>query len=250
MTNGDPSTDDDRQTGLVTYSRTLLAPAELARRDRAYAALTEAVRELCDAQLRTEVDLEEVGAVAAEVRAVTARLLTSARERSFGIELGHDGGAREHGNAVLGLRNPFACAVGARAMFWDDRGARATLELGALYEGPPGCVHGGVLALVFDQLFTEAAAAVGQVGMTAELTVAYRRPIPLGTVTVDAWLEVVDGRKRRMHATCHDGDGNLTAEAEALLVLPRWLEGSDAIWPKRPPVDALDGDVSLDPSVT
>ncbi|MGH1561576.1 PaaI family thioesterase [Mumia sp. DW29H23] len=236
------SSSPGERPSLVSYSRTMLAPEELARRDRAYAALTEAVRELCDAQLRTEVDLDEVGAVTAEVHAVTARLLVAARERSFGIELGHDGGAREHGNAVLGLRNPFACAVGRRAMFWDDRGARATLELDALYEGPPGCVHGGVLSLVFDQLFTEAAAAVGQLGMTAELTVTYRRPTPLGTVTVDAWLEVADGRKRRMRATCHDGDGNLTAEAEALLVLPRWLEGSDAIWPKRPPLDAVSTD--------
>ncbi|WP_370617739.1 PaaI family thioesterase [Mumia sp. Pv 4-285] len=224
--------------GLVTYSRTSLTAEHLERSDRAHAALTDAVRALCDAQLRTEVDLDEVDRATSAVEAVTARLLQTARDGSFGIELGHDGGAREHGNAVLGLRNPLAVAIGEHAMVWDERGATATLELGAVYEGPPGCVHGGVIALVLDQLFTEAAAAVGKLGMTARLTVSYRRPTPLGRVTVDAWLEELDGLKRVMRATCRDAEGTVTAEAEALLILPRWLESSDAIWPKRPPLAA------------
>ena len=41
------------------------------------------------------------------------------------------------------------------------RTAWSEFLLSALYEGPPGKVHGGVLALVLDQIFGEAAAAGG-----------------------------------------------------------------------------------------
>ena len=221
---------------MFTFSTTDLSPDELAASDRVRAALTDAVRDLADAQLRTTVALPEVERVTAAVEELTARLLAEARDGWFGIELDHDGGAREHGNAVLGLRNPFASAIGEHAMFWGEDGASATLDLGPLYEGPPGCVHGGVIALMLDQLFTEAAAAAGEIGMTATMSVSYRRPTPLGTVFVEAWLERVNGLKRTLKATCKDADGNVTAEAEALLILPKSAANGDAaVWPKRPP---------------
>ncbi|MFC0531962.1 PaaI family thioesterase [Phytohabitans kaempferiae] len=219
----------------VSFSRTQLSAEDLQRHDDAYGALTEAVRELCDAQLRTRVSLDEAGAVTEEIQALTRRLLADARPGALGMELDHDGGGREHGNAVLGLRNPIAMAVGPHSMFWDGNGASATLALGPVYEGPSGCVHGGVIALVLDQLFAEAAAAAGHPGMTAGLTLTYRRPTPLGTVRVSAWVEKVDGRKRVVKARCEDADGNLTVEGEALLILPRRILEMDAVWPKRPP---------------
>lgn len=221
---------------MFTFSTTDLSPDDLAASDRAHAALTDAVRELAEAQLRTRVALPEVERVTAEVRELTGRLLEEARDGWFGIELDHDGGAREHGNAALGLRNPFAAATGEHAMFWGENGASATLELGPLYEGPPSCVHGGVIALVMDQLFTEAAAAAGEIGMTASMTISYRRPTPLGTVVVEAWLEQVDGLKRTVKGTCTDAGGRITAEAEALLILPKAAANGDGpVWPKRPP---------------
>lgn len=226
---------------ILEYRTTTLSQGELALADAVHADLARAVQELADAQLRTELPLDQLTEIADRVRDLASALTARARTGSFGIELDQSGGAREHGNAVLGLRNPFASAVGEHAMFWDEHGASAALELGPLYEGPPGCVHGGVIALVLDQLFTEAAASVGHIGMTAQLSVSYRRPTPLGRITVVARLESLEGVKRTMKATCTDANGNLTAEAEALLIMPRWVS-EDTVWPKRAPRRTSEGD--------
>ena len=57
---------------------------------------------------------------------------------------------------------------------WSD------FHLGAAYEGPPGLVHGGVSAMILDQILGEAAGAGGKPGMTGTLTLTYRQGTPLG----------------------------------------------------------------------
>lgn len=219
---------------LASFFRRNDLPAEdLAREDATYGALTQAVRELAEAQLLTTVDLDTVQQVTAEIRALTERLQTDTRPGAFGIELGPDEVPRNHGNTVVGLRNPIAVALADHPIVWNDRGASATLELGPLYEGPPGCVHGGVLALVLDQLFGEAAAAGGGGGMTGRLTLSYRRPTPLGQITMDAWVERADGIKTVVKGALHDADGNLTVQAEGLFIMPRWAREQADSWPKR-----------------
>lgn len=50
-----------------------------------------------------------------------------------------------------------------------------------VFEGPPGLVHGGFLALFFDCVIQHHNCAVGRSGKTRSLSVAYRRPAPLET---------------------------------------------------------------------
>lgn len=216
------------------YSHTELTAQELAESDRVYGALTQAVRELADAQLRTELELDEVEEITAQLHGLTERLRQKARPGAFGIEMTKDGRVRNHGNTVVGLRNPTAVAVGDHQIQWTEEGASASLTLNGLYEGPPGCVHGGVLALLLDQLFGEAAAAAGAPGMTGRLTLAYRRPTPLGRLSMKAWLDRTDGVKTTVKGHVQDADGNVTVEAEGLFILPRWARESGG-WPRRPP---------------
>jgi acyl-coenzyme A thioesterase PaaI-like protein len=49
------------------------------------------------------------------------------------------------------------------------------------YEGPPGIVHGGFLAVFFDCVAQHHNCEVGTAGKTTSLTLGYRRPVPLGT---------------------------------------------------------------------
>jgi len=92
-------------------------------------------------------------------------------------------------------------------------------SFGAAYEGPPGYVHGGWVALAFDEALGMANALSGHPGMTARLTVRYRKPTPLRTrLDLHARTERVDGRRITTVATLRSGD-TVTAEAEGLFVV-------------------------------
>jgi hypothetical protein len=57
--------------------------------------------------------------------------------------------------------------------------ATGTVRFPPLYEGPPGLVHGGFLALLFDQIIQHHNCDVGQTGKTIGLEVRYSAPTPL-----------------------------------------------------------------------
>lgn len=127
-----------------------------------------------------------------------------------------DVGAFFDQSPMIGLANPLAPPITiGRA---GERSAVATVTFGSAYEGPPGCVHGGFVAATFDEVLGYVQSLSGNPGMTATLTVRYRRPTPLHTeLLIEAELLRVEGRKiftsARMVAA-----GELTAEAEGLFV--------------------------------
>lgn len=88
-----------------------------------------------------------------------------------------------------------------------------------LYEGPPGGVHGGYVAGLFDDVLGGTQQLVeGQSGLTATLSVRYRAITPLDTPLVfRGWIDSERGRRIHARATCH-AEGRLTAEAEGLFV--------------------------------
>jgi acyl-coenzyme A thioesterase PaaI-like protein len=93
-----------------------------------------------------------------------------------------------------------------------------SVTFGAAYEGPPGHVHGGLVAAMFDELLGFAQLSSG---FTGRLTVHYRRPTPLHQqLQIKAWPEREDGRKRIIKGTCHLGE-TLLSEAEGLFIAPR-----------------------------
>ncbi len=70
----------------------------------------------------------------------------------------------------------------------DGPRATGTVTFPVVFEGPPGLVHGGVLATFFDCVIQHHNCDVGVAGKTTSLLVAYRRPTPLGvglTFTID-----------------------------------------------------------------
>jgi hypothetical protein len=65
----------------------------------------------------------------------------------------------------------------------DVEGERAsgTVAFPLVFEGPPGCVHGGFLAVFFDCAIQHHNCALGIAGKATSLDVEYRRPTPLLT---------------------------------------------------------------------
>ena len=63
----------------------------------------------------------------------------------------------------------------------DGDRATGTVTFPLAYEGPPGIVHGGFLALFFDCAVQHHNCDVGVAGKTTSLALRYRRPAPLLT---------------------------------------------------------------------
>lgn len=136
-------------------------------------------------------------------------------------------GTPEHlgANPAIGLRNPVSPPL--HPLVLPDGTVRCDLELGIEYQGPPGCVHGGIVALLFDEILGLSNAAAGSVGMTADLRVTYKSPTPLNApLRFEAKQERVEGRKIWASATLHTGD-RLCASTEALFIEPRGIRDED-----------------------
>jgi acyl-coenzyme A thioesterase PaaI-like protein len=121
---------------------------------------------------------------------------------------------------IVGLSNPLAAPLSLE-MGGEKDGRRyvvGRVEFNAAYEGPPGNVHGGMVAAAWDEVLGMAQSLSGQAGFTGTLTIRYRSPTPLYEPLVfKAWVERVEGRKIFTSGTCHAGD-RLTSEADAIFV--------------------------------
>ncbi|MEQ6901624.1 PaaI family thioesterase [Nocardioides sp. YIM 152588] len=204
--------------GMKAFEPDEATDDEVAQEAAAFGPLAQAVRELADAALRTRVDPADARAATDEIEALTARLRADQLPGSYGVRRRPDGRGRPWGNAVIGLRNPIAPPLAPVAEA--DR-VVADFDLGAVYEGPPGLVHGGVVSLILDQMLGQAAGARGRPGMTGTLTIVYRQATPLGPLRAEAWIERAEGIKTwaRGHVIGPDG---VTAEADGVFILPRW----------------------------
>ena len=63
----------------------------------------------------------------------------------------------------------------------DDETASGRVTFPLVYEGPPGLVNGGFLAVFFDCITQHQSCAACRTGKTVSLTVRYRRPTPILT---------------------------------------------------------------------
>lgn len=75
----------------------------------------------------------------------------------------------------------------------DSASGRVTFPV--VFEGPPGLVNGGFLAVFFDCVTQHQSCATGRTGKTRSLTVTFRRPTPILTeLSFDVTRVESDGR--------------------------------------------------------
>lgn len=117
---------------------------------------------------------------------------------------------------IIGPRNPISPPL--RFALDEDRHVRGEVVLEAPWAGPPGLVHGGIIALVFDELFGVCAVLNDCGGFTGTLTIKYLRGTPLRTpLALDAWIERVEGRKTFVTGEIRNGD-QVTATAQGIFI--------------------------------
>ncbi|MFD4293389.1 PaaI family thioesterase [Rhodococcus sp. NPDC058505] len=210
----------------LLYVNDGLSDEEIQQQADRYGPLTDSVRALIAATLQTEVDDPEIRRARELVEEATALLRAKAIPGPYGVRWGASGRKRAWGNAADGLRNavapPLDIQHDADGLGW------AEFHLGPQYEGPAGLTHGGVSALILDQLLGDTAVAAGSPGMTGTLTLRYRRPTPLGRLRAEARFDRIEGVKAFVKGHIADADG-VTVEAEGIFILPRWArEATDA----------------------
>jgi acyl-coenzyme A thioesterase PaaI-like protein len=121
---------------------------------------------------------------------------------------------------VIGWANPIAPPVEVWSHTTDDgrKELRGKVRFGHGYEGPPGTVHGGILALVFDEMLGAANSMARIRCMTGTLTVRYRKPTPLlADLDLEARTVEVNGRKVSTWGGIYH-QGTLMAECDGLFI--------------------------------
>lgn len=207
-----------------------LAALELTPRRTEERRLAAAMREVIDQLVSTTASTDELARAADDLEAIAdvLRELPSGQTyRGFAesANAGQETAGLEPGDPewyaffdhspFIGLANPLSPPV--RLEYGSER-VKGSVLFGAAYEGPPGCVHGGYIAAVFDELLGATQSLSGDQGMTAHLGIDYRRPTPLGVpLTMEGWFERREGRKIYARGAMY-AEGELTAEAQGLFI--------------------------------
>jgi hypothetical protein len=123
---------------------------------------------------------------------------------------------------ITGLLNPIAPPVRIWAVEGVDGGfreVRGDAWFDYPYEGPPTCVHGGVIAETFDEVLGAANMVADNAAMTGTLTIRYNRPTPLRTpLRIEARCVDRQGRKVNTWGGIYVGE-ELTAEARGIFIV-------------------------------
>lgn len=191
---------NDAVRDLITAVRTLdgaLAPDEVVKRaTAAVAAVTDDLAPFTyagpylQAQLRPPVDGDR-------------ELLGATPEEFFPY------------SPVVGPLNPLSPPA---RMHFDGERLHGDVTFGAPYNGPPSMVHGGIIALLFDELLGALNVLHDLGGFTGTLSVRYERPTPLGEpLEMSAWIDRTEGRKVFPVGELRH-NGAVTARAEGIFI--------------------------------
>jgi acyl-coenzyme A thioesterase PaaI-like protein len=98
--------------------------------------------------------------------------------------------------------------------------ATTTVELTRMYEGPPGFVHGGIIATLMDESMSKLNRPLQVIAMTRHMEVDYLRPAPLHTpLTIRSHHLRREGRKLFHAAELSGPDGRVLARAKGFFIV-------------------------------
>ncbi len=96
----------------------------------------------------------------------------------------------------------------------------AGFRLGEEYQGGSGFLHGGIIALLLDEVMSKASRFDGQRAVTADLRVEYRRPIRVNTeIVVEGFVKRREGRQLYHEGEIRNTAGDLLARGEGRFVI-------------------------------
>jgi acyl-coenzyme A thioesterase PaaI-like protein len=204
----------------MDFPFTTVTADEYDRLRDVYEPLTQSLRRLIDAGVRTGVDDDTIREAKIAIDCVAEMLEGTQNDTASVLRHAGTGRPLAWANPAVGLRNAIAPPM---EIHHEEDGLRwAEFTLGAAYEGPPGLVHGGICALVLDQMLGEAASeGLTKPLFTGTITLRYLRGTPLGALRAEAHIERTEGIKTYARGFLGDADGP-TVEADGVFIRPAW----------------------------
>ena len=93
-------------------------------------------------------------------------------------------------------------------------------RLGEEFQGGTGFLHGGIIALLLDEVMSKASRFHGERVVTADLRVEYKRPIRTGQeIVVEGFVARRDGRQLYHEGEIRNEAGDLLARGEGRFVV-------------------------------
>ena len=162
--------------------------SDFAERRRATEQLAVSVRALADAAAETAVEPTVLDDVRAQLELLTAQLRVAVHDGAYSglVEPPVDFSLPENPmplNPIIGACNPTRPDVQLR---YADGEVVGTATFTRRFTGPPGFTHGGISAMLADQIVALTGGAVGTRCITKALHVRFRRPLPLGE-PIELW---------------------------------------------------------------
>ena len=112
---------------------------------------------------------------------------------------------------------------GLHLRFTIDTGALtaiAPVQLTRLHEGPPGYIHGGIIATLLDEAMSKLNRPLDVIAVTRSLQVDYRCPSPLDQPLILTGRHLRrEGRKLYHQAELADAEGAILAHATGLFIV-------------------------------
>jgi uncharacterized protein (TIGR00369 family) len=92
-------------------------------------------------------------------------------------------------------------------------------RLGKRYTGPPGHVHGGIIATLLDEAMGKVNKLRHVIALTSTITVDYLKPVPLNKpLRVESWEVRVRGRYHTNAAEILNQKGEVLAKSQGLFI--------------------------------
>ena len=131
------------------------------------------------------------------------------------LGLGQESAVRYTRSPLSGEMNPIAPPV---TYEYGDMSITARVRFHEGYQGPPACVHGGMVAALLDDALGRTRHLTGRNCVTGSLDITYKRPTPLNSdLVVEARIDEIHDRKFLVTGEIlHDGE--VTASAKAVFV--------------------------------
>jgi uncharacterized protein (TIGR00369 family) len=87
------------------------------------------------------------------------------------------------------------------------------------FEGPPGYLHGGIIATLLDEAMSKTVRARGLKAVTGRMEIDYRRPVrSAAPIRMEGRLLRSEGRKHWTEARILDARGHVLAEAKGIFI--------------------------------